>query len=152
MNFGFKVSEEGSDAKGLRNLIINSKYPQWKCDVRPNPKHYGLARGNINLAAGESRTILSIPHNYGYTPSYIASWNFPAGVNQSGSAFSSTFGIGTITITNADFTLTTFTPKIDALNFSIVASTTNAQSGLYVEFRFYIFADDFPVGLFGDHL
>lgn len=151
-DFGLKVSSQNNDAKGLRNLVVDSKYPQWKCDVRPSPKLYGVLRANVNLEAGETKTILRIPHPYRYVPSFIVAWSYPDGSDKTSSITSSTYGIGNLSITQADFSSTSFTPQINDKEFTIVATTTNAQSNINVEFRFYIFADDFQVGLFGDSL
>lgn len=151
-DFGLKVSQEGNDVKGLRNLLLNSKYPQWKCDIRVNPKLYGFIQATVNLGANETRTIFTLPHLYNYVPSFMVAWNYPAGTDKTSTITSSTYGIGAINITNTDFSLTSFTPQIDGSKFTIVASTTNAMTVLYAEFRFYIFAEDFPYRTFGDSL
>lgn len=149
----FKISEEGSPVEGIRNLIIDSKYSQWMCDIRINPKLYGIVQATVNLASNETRTIFTLPHPYTYFPSFIVAWNYPAGTNHISSNSSSTYGIGAINIINSDSTSTTFTPQIDNHQFTIVASNgATAQSNLYAEFRFYVFVDDFPIGLFGDTL
>jgi hypothetical protein len=74
--------------------ILDNKYPTWKCDVRLNPKCFGIVLVTVkNLQAGETKTVFSMDHNYGYTPSFIVAWNYPKGTSASGNT-RQTFGIG----------------------------------------------------------
>lgn len=151
MNSGLKISEDGEDISSLDKLVVDSKYPTWKCDLRSNPKHYGVLKCTFNLGVGEVKTLFSIKHGYSYIPSFLVAWNYPAGTDASGniSGDNQTTGLGSIEIfTNSiPFDVILVRALVDNTNFKIVVGnefTANAYSNLYAELRYYIFADDFP--------
>jgi hypothetical protein len=82
-------------------------------------------------------------HNYKYTPSYIVAWNYPKGTATSGST-RQTFGIGILSVTSP--VSYEFDYQVDSKSFRIVVT-----GGLlditddYAEFRYLIFAEDFPL-------
>lgn len=136
MSFGVKVTN-GDD------ILLDDRYPTWKCDVRPNPKHFGLVRATVkNLPVGETE-IFSTDHNKGYVPSFIVAWNSPSGNTPSGD-LRQTFGIGILEATLAGYD---FGYAVDSKTFKIIATNASGSqiANLYAEFRFYIFAEDFPL-------
>lgn len=141
-DFGVKLSLEHEDVQKakLDQLVFDPKYPLWKCDVRANPKHYGLLKITASIPAGQRKTVFSMRHGYDYVPSFIAMWNYPAGT---GGATPQTFGIGNIEIN----LVTLFKPTMTDSLFTIELDNTangSAANNLYAEIRYYIFADDFP--------
>lgn len=143
MNFGFKISGKGSEVQqaSLKDLIVNSSHPQWKCDLRPNPKHFGILKATVSLAAGETKTLLAVKHDFTYTPSFIVAWSYPAG-----DSVGSTYGLGDIEIFDAG-DVPMFKTRVNATNLVITAdnSTGLASHNLVAQLRYYIFADDFPI-------
>lgn len=127
-----KISQDGEDVFSTTKLLMDDTYPTWKCDVRKNPKMYGKVKIIGTLPAGATKNILTVAHNYGYTPSFIVAWNYPA-------ATGSTFGIGLLS--NLDLQVNY---QMSTTNFSIVATGGIADiTNLFVELRYYIFAEDF---------
>lgn len=150
-NIGLKISTPGQDVAtaSLQNLVLSTVYAILKCDLRPNPKHYGTINFTIASVPAFDGTnpgqvpIYQIPHDYTYIPSFLTSWSFPAGTDSLSVAGNATFGIGDI-----DASLSTgivISMKTDNANFSIIAS--NSQNAPITNtvgtIRFYIFADDF---------
>lgn len=146
-NYGFKVSAEGETVGrlSLQRLIVDSTNPVWKCDLRPTPKHFGIVKATVTLAPGEIKTLLDINHNYNYTPSFIIAWSYPAGIGSLGG--NSTYGLGDIEISD-NTELVYFYTRMDSKKLVITADNSInllTHSNLYVELRYYIFADDFPL-------
>lgn len=142
----FKVSKPGKDANSqkLQDLVVDGKYPHWKCDLRPTPKHFGLVKATVNLN-NETKTVFEIDHGYGYLPSFICSWYAPGNKDFDGTP-GVTYGIGSLEyytgslIVNFNITLTDTKLTIVATNYDPFPS-----GDVYAEFRYYIFADRFKV-------
>lgn len=156
-DFGIKASIGNEDVSRVSqlNLSVGGKYPLWKCDMRPSPKHYGLLKCTVTLAPGARKTIFTLPHGYDYTPSFLVAWNYPAGNNTLSSSINQTFGLGTLEIFTSSFELVYFYALMDDKNFTIVAdNSTGAQTytDLYAEIRYYIFAERFNETIIGSRL
>lgn len=125
--------------------LLDDRYPAWKCDVRRNPKHFGLVRVTVkNLPAGATKNIITVDHEYKYVPSFLVAWNYPAGTNPGSASLNQTFGIGILSVSSP--VNYSFDYQMGATSFKI-----NAIGGLsditdaYAEFRYFIFAEDFPL-------
>lgn len=147
---GFKVSVEGKDVTRaqLADLVVNSTYPNWKCDMRPSPKHYGSIELRIgSFPAGVIQTVYTVPHGYDYRPSFIVAWSKPTGIDPGHilSSKDTTYGIGDIEVYDAGFNLYYIKSAVDETTFTIAID--NAFGGTLtpttIFLRYYIFADDF---------
>lgn len=137
-NFNFSISGKGDDVKrnSLKQLILDTKYPFWKCDMRPSPRHFGSLIINKTLTGNS--TLLSFGHGYTYKPSFITAWYYPAGDSNTGS----TYGIGDLEILDTEaFTIQIYATKQD---FIVKTQNISIPHVVYAELRFYIFAEDFP--------
>lgn len=125
--------------------ILDGKYPAWKCDLRRNPKPFGLVRVTVkSLPAGVTKNILTVDHNYKYVPSFLVAWNYPAGTNPGSASLNQTFGIGILSVSSPinysfEYQMNDNSFKINAIGGA--SDITNA----YAEFRYFIFAEDFPL-------
>lgn len=142
-----------SQDDGLQNatdmdLVVDSRNPFWMCDLRANPKHFGLVKANFSAAAFGTKTILSVNHFYTTeTPSFIVAWSYPAGTNPSSSTANQTFGIGSFEIQLSVSHIVKIKCSINSSQFRIVVDNTANAAGtgnLYGEFRYYIFAQGWP--------
>lgn len=143
---GFKVSKPGVDVRtaAIKDLVVDSNYPVAKCDLRVNPKNYGIINFLIgNLPNGASVTVYQQAHTYTYIPSFLTAWNYPVGTSTSAPSINSTFGIGNIDAVADSGPLIEM--YCDAVNFNVVASNSSGGTlqGINGTIRFYIFADDF---------
>lgn len=122
--------------------LLDSEFPLWMCDVRR--RHFGLVRVKIrNLLASETRVVYELDHNLGYVPSYLVAWYYPKGTAPSGST-RQTFGIGVLDPLSP--IAYSFRYEVDSKRFRImVADAASNVTDDYAEFRFYIFANDFPI-------
>jgi len=139
MSLKFEVTKDDK-------TILDDNYPLWKCDVRPNPRHFGLVQVTIGtLAAGTTKEILVVDHDKKYVPSFLVAWNYPAGTSPGIASTNQTFGIGILsTLTPTSFSFSyKMTDKqfIILVNGDPVSDTTN----IYAELRYFIFAEDFPL-------
>lgn len=162
MSDGFRVALPGfSISSPPQDLAVDSDFANLKCDLRKNPKNYGII--NISVAnvpfgtSANAKIIYQQPHGYNYVPSFLTAWNYPQGTNHNANALNnSTFGIGDLDGRFAFFdtpNTTAYGPYlamyVDAQNFyiSIYASSTTGHSEIVSNFiasvRFYIFADSF---------
>lgn len=147
-DIGFKLSPQGKDVRetAVKDLLLSSGLPVPKCDLRPNPKRYGLVNLTIgSLAAGTSAEVLRVDHNYNYVPAYLSQWDIPDGTNPFDTTSNITYSIGDADLAfNNGLYLNMRTDNkqflITATNFG-GAAITNFQATI----RFYIFAEDFPV-------
>lgn len=142
MSFATKVSPDGEGVDS-KNLLLDDTYSAWKCDMRKNPRHFGIVQATISRIGAETRTVFTMNHGYGYVPSFLVAWGYPAGTDSVGSTTRQTFGVGLLQVTNPVFTQ--FTYKVNLNTFSIIVTSSGAQSNLYAEFRYFIFAEDFPL-------
>jgi hypothetical protein len=140
----FRVSKQGTDLKysSPTDLVVDTKYPHWKCDLKRNPRHYGFVDADVSLAAGQSVTIFSAEHGYRYAPSFLIIWTYPAGAGIQ----EQTYGMGLL----EDFLplASSFVTRINDTSLTIVGDNSinsDALSHVSVQFRFYIFAEDFPL-------
>lgn len=147
---GFKVSTPDVDVTKARSnqLVVSSKYPSLKCDLRKNPKNYGVVNFTIASLASGNTTIYQQKHGYTYTPSFLVAWNYPAGTNPANVLNNATFGVGDIIVGIATLEIDSYT---DNNNFYIVAKnlTASAITNIQGTIRFFIYADDFPLGVNG---
>lgn len=142
-DFGFKISAAGDDVMeaSLKELIINSTHPLWKCDLRPFPRHFNQVGGTINIAAGAVKTLHSVGHAYKYVPSFIAAWSYPPG-----DSTGSTYGLGDLELSSGgDIFYVKMTTDSDQLIIKVDNSSGALPHTFDAQFRFYIFADDFPL-------
>lgn len=153
-DFNFKISLPGNDVNNSSpsQLVVDDRYPTWKCDLRSNPKHFGTINFNIaSLAPFPSSTIIyQIPHGYPYIPSFLTIWNYPAGTDPAFQSINSTFGIGDIP--NIRGNGIGVTMQTDQQFFTITATNfgNSAVANVAGTIRFYIFANDFistPISL-----
>ena len=144
-----KVSAKGDDVNqaNLKELIVNSSHPFWKCDLRPTPRHYGLVKITVDTAPGQTKTLYTMEHGYPYVPSFVVAWSYPAGITPSTPSTNQTYGIGDIEAFPSGGGTVTFKVTIDNKELKITVEQLggSAQTDLYAEFRFYIFTDDFPL-------
>lgn len=148
MNFGLKVSTPGNDVNttSLQNLVVDTNYPFWKCDLRPKPKNYGLINFTVSsIANGASFIIYQQPHGYAYIPTFITAWNYPVGTNPNISYLNETFGIGDIDASSSSISPCYISMYVDNQNFYVAISNSSGSTsaGITGTIRFYIFADDF---------
>lgn len=147
---GVLISSDG-DVKGRDStqFAVDSEHPLWMCNLRAEPKHYGLIRCRIaSLSAFTTRSVLSVTHGYQTTPSFITQWYYPAGTSTS--ADRQTYGIGTLEILTPASDLITFDCDMSDTRFTINVTneTSNAVTNLYAEFKYFIFAQ--PLSLLAD--
>jgi hypothetical protein len=152
-DFGLKISKVGTDvtSTSLTNLVVDDVYAFPKCDLRANPKNYGLINFTIASVPAYSGgqpgqvTIYQQAHGGNYIPSFLTAWSFPAGTANSSiyPTSASTFGIGVIDASlGSGILIDMYT---DNLNFYIVALNyqNSAITNVTGSIRFYLFADDF---------
>lgn len=140
----FKISNEGEDVSRapVDKLVVDPVYPHWKCDLAPEPKHFGYIDASVSVSAGQTKVIFSLPHEYKYKPTFLVAWNYAPGEF----ATDSTYGIGDFTA-DIPSDLTIFKTKTTDTDFIITADNTlnsGAITDVSVKFRFYIFAEDLP--------
>lgn len=145
---GFKISTPGNDVEtaALADLVVSSSNANLKCDLRSNPRNYGLVNWSIaNLPFNVPTIIHQHKHGYSYAPSFIDAWSYPAGTVPANKLSNSTFGIG-----NQDGSLgngLVIKCYTDNVNFYIVATNSSlfqtALTNLSGQIRFFVYADDF---------
>lgn len=144
MNTGIKVAIPGVDAARARSdqLAMSSQYSNLKCDLRKQPRNYGIL--NFSIASlSAAVTLFQQKHDYKYVPAFLVAWNYPTGTTPADGATNSTFGIGNVDASLGNGLVITI--STDNQNFTITATPlsgtlTNVQGTL----RFFIYADDFP--------
>lgn len=151
-DFGLKVSRIGAEVTTapLTDLIIDDIYPFPKCDLRINPKNYGIINFTVASVPADSGgipgqvQIYQQAHTYTYIPDFLVAWNYPTGTDPSNTFNSnSIFGIGDIDATlDLGVLIVSYT---DDTNFNVVALNiqTTPLTNIAGSIRFYIFADDF---------
>lgn len=151
MNHGMKISAPNIDVEEARlnDLMLSSKYPLLKCDFSKTPKPYGIIKCTFGLAVGETKTLYSIPHGYNYVPVTLISWHYPGGSRPGVPQENSTYGSGEVFIydpTAGGLIQITFQANSKTVDFVAVGiGMTNPATNLYIECKYYIFADDFPL-------
>lgn len=147
MSDSFKVSADGREVVGAspEELVVDSKYPHWKCDVKASPLHYGYIEADISAPTFYPNTtlytIFTLEHGYSYTPSMLIIWDYPAGAGSS----NQTYGMGTL---SDELPLgVEVRSSINDKQLTIVIDNTindTPISHMKVNFRYYIFAEGFP--------
>lgn len=145
-NEGIKISVEGQDVLTApkSQLVVDSNRSFLLCDMRVNPKNYGLILFSLSSIPVYPATIqiYQQAHGYKYVPNFLTAWQYPSGTDPGSLTNNSTFGIGDIDASLVPGPYISMT--VDDTNFTVTATspgvsiTTGAGS-----IRFYIFANDF---------
>ena len=152
-NVGLKVSPPGVEVTTAppQKLVVDTDFPFAKCDLRKNPKNYGILNITVAAITTTSKIIYQQQHGYGYVPSFLTAWTYP-GTNPLSANGNSTFGVGDIDATNQIVSgPNQYGPYIsmycDNINFYIAAISAGSGAATVnntvFSVRFYIFADDF---------
>lgn len=138
----FRISEKGIDVVGatFSELVVDSRFPHWKCDVAAAPKHYGYVDATVSVASGQYKIIHVLEHGYSHQPGFLVSWEYLPG-----DSTGATYGIGDMEIFAP--LAATFKTRVDEKRLIIWVDNTDNISAINnanIKFRYYIFADDFP--------
>ena len=146
-DFGIKASIPGADVISAPPLFLtlDINYPILKCDLRVNPKNYGIVNFTIASIVNLTTPVILYqqPHGYSYLPGFLVAWNFPTGTDGT-HPDSSTYGTGDLDGLGTFTSSVYIASFVDSTNFYImITHKAGILTNVTGSIRFYIFADDF---------